>query len=68
MANASVASILKGPAVNHALILYKAKGMFIQNVPVTDEGEQLVRLEPWTQWSAWNNSALPEMRYTIQIS
>ena len=36
--------MLKGP--NHALILYTAKGMFIQNVPVTDEGEQLVRLEP----------------------
>ena len=47
MATASVASTLKGP--NHALILYTAKGMFIQNVPVTDEGEQLVRLEPWTQ-------------------
>ena len=37
--------------------------MFIQNLPVTDEGKQLVRLEPWTQWFAWNNSALPEMRY-----
>ena len=50
MATASVASMLKGPTVyNYALILYKAKGMFIQNVPVTDEGEQLVRLEPWTQ-------------------
>ena len=47
MATASVASILEGP--NHALILYTAKVMFIQNVPVTDEGEQLVRLEPWTQ-------------------
>ena len=47
MATASVASMLKGP--NHALILYTAKGMFIQNVPVTDEGKQLVRLESWTQ-------------------
>ena len=37
MATASVASMLKGP--NHALILYTAKGMFIQNVPVTDEGK-----------------------------
>ena len=47
MATASVPSMLKGPS--HALILYTAKGMFIQNVPVTDEGKQLVRLEPWTQ-------------------
>ena len=47
MATASVASMLKGP--NHALILHTAKGMFIQNVPVTDEGKQLVRLESWTQ-------------------
>ena len=47
-ATASVASMLEGP--NHALILHAAKGMFIQNVPVTDdEGKQLVRLEPWTQ-------------------
>ena len=54
--------MLKGP--NHALILHAAKGMFIQNAPVTDdEGKQLVRLEPWAQWSAWNNSALPEMRH-----
>ena len=47
MATASAASMLKGP--NHALILYTAKVMFIENVPVTDEGEQLVRLEPWTR-------------------
>ena len=39
MATASVASMLKGP--NHALTLHAAKGMLIQNLPVTDE--------PWTQ-------------------
>ena len=48
MATASVASMLKGP--NHALtLLHAVKGMFIQNLPATDEGKQLVRLEPWTQ-------------------
>ena len=47
MATASVASMLKGP--NHTLILHAAKGMFIQNLPVTEGGKQLVRLEPWTQ-------------------
>ena len=39
--------MLEGP--NHASTLHAAKGMFIQNVPVTYEGQQLVRLEPWTQ-------------------